>query len=53
MKKCPNCYKKCIDVLEYSGKCPCCKEAIQTPVFFFCISNDCPDDYYVCWRIYK
>lgn len=34
MKKCPNCHKKCIDVLEYSGKCPCCKEAIQTPVFF-------------------
>ena len=34
MKKCPNCHKKCIDVLEYSGKCPCCKEVIQTPVFF-------------------
>lgn len=34
MKKCPNCHKKCIDVLEYSGKCPCCKEDIRIPVFF-------------------
>ena len=34
MKKCPSCHKKCIDVLEYSGKCPRYKKDIQTPVFF-------------------
>lgn len=34
MKKCPNCHKKCINISEFSGKCPHCQEAIQTSAFF-------------------
>lgn len=34
MKKCPSCHKKCINLLEYSGTCPCCQKTIQTPTLF-------------------